>query len=291
MKTTMLIVEFLVGGILVLLALIFLIGSVFLGDILAIPRTLAQDQSLPAGILLLLSTTFVAIAYAVGVFLEPFAREMFEWMLNGIKKESLEEDKVGIMETPVLKEVGQMKAHGLMRFDVLMKSSKLYQDIASQLHRYRLMRISFLAEIIFILAIIGQLLQEHSSISMWALALITVIFVLVFPPMYDRFERYCRAVGNSDKTGEKSSKMKVIRLGFFALYALVVVFIVQLLQEDSSPLISLLAILILIAALNVVVIRDRFERYCRSVERSYKVLLAEKTKMGTGSVKKPKCQN
>lgn len=73
-------------------------------------------------------------------------------------------------------------------------------------------------------------------------------------------------------------KIKAIRLGFFALYVLVVVSM-QLLQEDSSPLVSALVILILIAALNVVIIRDRFERYCRAIERSLTALfLAEKGK-------------
>ncbi|MBU7012959.1 MAG: hypothetical protein HXS46_19935 [Theionarchaea archaeon] len=310
MKTTMLIVEFLVGGILVLLALIFLIGSVFLGDILAIPRTLAQilydpNQCQPqsTGILLLLSTIFVAIAYAVGILLAPVAREMFEWMIRSVKKGRLEEyfdrlekDEIDRTKIPFLKNLKVNKDQvpaGAMRFDVLMKSPELYQDIVSQLHRYRLMRLSFLAETILILAVVVQLLQENSSTSMWALALIAVISVFVFPPIYDRFERYCKAIGRPNKTEEKSNKteeksnkmkMKVIRLLLFALYALVVVSFLQLLQEDSSPLISLLAILILIAALNVVIIRDRFERYCRSIERSFAALiLAEKTKMSAKS--------
>lgn len=195
MKTTILIVEVLVGGMLILLALVFFVSSFFLGDILAIPRGLSQNQSHLVDALLLLSAVFVAIAYTIGVFLETFTRKAFGRMLNEVKMKSLEEyvrdlDKdpyVNLDNSPILKKFKdklpegsnedqvrghwfinllkqkkreQMQEYGIMRFYVLMKSPELYQNIASQLHRFRLMRISFFAEIILILAVARQLLRE-----------------------------------------------------------------------------------------------------------------------------------
>jgi hypothetical protein len=240
MKTTMLIVEFLVGGILVSLALVFFVSSVFLGDIQEVRYILVQDQS--EFVLLLLSTIFLAIAYAVGLFLETFARKIFEEMLDEIKRDSLakyvkyldEEYHVDFTKSPILKKFkdelqkkgkedevqghwlipflkqivwlivplkkkkkDRVREYGLMRFYVLMTSSQLYQDIASHLHRYRLMRISFIAEVILIIAIIVELYREITLPMLVAPGILIIVVYLNVLVIRDRFKRYCWAIEKS----------------------------------------------------------------------------------------------
>lgn len=238
MRTSMLIVEFLVGGILISLALLFFVSSVFYGDIREVRNILYQDQL----VLLLLSTIFVAVAYAVGLFLETFARGFFEGMLNEIKRKSLvgyiayldKEYDVDFSKSPILERAKEklsekegvgnepseggkenrveshwlmtllkrknedpVREYGLMRFYVLMKSPSLYQDIASHLHRFRLMRISFIAEIILIGAVIVELFREITLPMLVVLGIFILIVCLNVFVIRDRFERYCWAIEKS----------------------------------------------------------------------------------------------
>jgi len=218
MKTTMLIVEILVGGVLVSLALGALSASLFYDDIQKILSEIGIDlfQPLPASALLLLSTIFVAIAYTVGVLSEPIAREIFErLLLNRVKEEYVEKylkdlDKYNVDTTndPILrklrdnflkkKEKDQVRfPTGLMRFYILMKNPELYQNTASQLHRFRLMRMLFLAESICIVAIIIKLYRESSSSLLWVLGILIFIAFINVVVIHDRFKRYCRDVGRS----------------------------------------------------------------------------------------------
>lgn len=291
MKTTMLIVEFLVGGILVSIALGFLFVSLFPGEagtILDKATTvlcpdLSKDQLV--GVFLLLSTIFVAIAYTVGVFSEPIARGIFEWILNRIKrrkmenlKEYFEKDQKNLKKSPIVKEIEEKikekhkQSYGDMRFYVLMRSPELYQDIASQMHRYRLMRLLFLSQSILIIAVIVQLIREFLSLPMCILASPIVIIVLIFLVAYEPFIQYFESV-------KRFYKKPVIHLFSLAPYILSLGIILTLgiiayfLQQPFLHLIWLLTILAITAVLNIAAIHDRFERYCRSIERSYKVLV------------------
>jgi len=291
MKTTMLIVEFLVGGILVSMALVFLFVSLFPGEAGTILDKatailcpyLNKDQ--PEGLFLLLSTLFVAIAYTVGVLSEPIAREIFEWMLNRIKrrkmenlKEYFEKDQKKLKKSPIVEETEEKikekhkQTYGDMRFYVLMRSQELYQDIASQMHRYRLMRLLFLAQLILIVAVVVQLLRESSSSLMRGLAVAIVIIVLIFLRAYDRFIQYFESV----KGFYKKPVIHLLSLAPYILSLEIILglgIIAYLLEQPFSHLIWLLTILAITAVLNIAAIHDRFERYCRSIERSYKVLV------------------
>ena len=234
MRTTMLIVEFLVGGILISLALIFSIESLFPGEVDMISRF--AGDTLSTGELLLLSTVFVAVAYTVGIFSEVFARGTFEWMLRRVVRKrvraylkslkDLKEYDANLTEDPILKKLEHdyskrsKKTHiylpiGLMRFYVLMKNPELYEDISSQLHRYRLLRMLFLAVVLFIVGIAVQMIYESSPFLSCALMFLIVIAVLDVAVIYDRFNRYCRAIersytvlmlDNYQKKGEHSRK-------------------------------------------------------------------------------------
>ena len=102
-----------------------------------------------------------------------------------------------------------------MRFYVLMKNPELYEDISSQLHRYRLLRMLFLAVVLFIVGIAVQMIYESSPFLSCALMFLIVIAVLDVAVIYDRFNRYCRAIersytvlmlDNYQKKGEHSRK-------------------------------------------------------------------------------------
>lgn len=221
MRTTMLIVEFLVGGALLSLALIVCVVSFFPDEIQMIfheVQVFLSDLGIYEStftVFLLFSTVFVAVAYTVGVFSEFIAREAFEWLFIRVKKKSvkkylknLRDCNVNLTKDPILRgleEYSPKKSKkgcvkflsGLMRFHVLMKSPELYQDIASQLHRFRLMRILFLAEVFLMVAIIRQLLRGFSSSLMVALVLLTVIAIMNAVVIYDRFKRYNRSIERS----------------------------------------------------------------------------------------------
>jgi hypothetical protein len=121
--------------------------------------------------------------------------------------EDLEGYDVNITKSPILKKLKEDLSKngskdvflpiGLMRFYVFKKSPDLYQDIASQLHRFRLLRILFLANTLSIIAVIRQMLRGSSSL--WILILGILIFIahMDFIMIYDRFKRYCRSIERS----------------------------------------------------------------------------------------------
>lgn len=203
MKTSMLIVEYLVGGVLILLSVVFVVVS-FKPDIInGILSSLKGCGLELTDVFILLSTIFVAVAYTLGIFSEFFARETFEWLLDIVKKDKFEQylnetRKMGLdlANDPFF--VGEtLLPTGLMRFYVWRKSPDLYQVIASQLHRYRLLRILFLADILCIVAVIRQMVRGSSSLWIWILGVLIFIAHMDFIMIYDRFKRYCRAIERS----------------------------------------------------------------------------------------------
>ena len=220
MRTTMLLVEFLVAGILVLLALIFLGISIFPSKEQAILDLFHQEYCLSAGALL--ATIFVAVAYPVGVFSEYLTRDFFEDKLEEIRMNRmriyLEENHANLRKSPILEKYASIpptdistiitkeearKCTGPMRFHVLMENTELYREIESQLHRLRLMRTLFLVVVLFLAAAVSRLIVTwylHQDISLFLLVVI-VFFVLAafadFKAIKDRSHRYCRAVERS----------------------------------------------------------------------------------------------
>jgi len=237
-QTTVLIVEFLIAGALVSLALVVFAYSFFpdqtqdIFDVLVqyqLPSTEDQYQSAePPSIVyvpiaVLLTTIFIAIAYGVGILFEYIGLTLFEGWHDEIKRDhmkkylkELEDDKVDLSKSPILRkfegkspeEITKEQARsciGPMRFYVLMKSPELYQDIASQLHRLRLIRIMFFVEFILMVAVAWQVLRNLTSKEIPSLPLMfTLVFLLIvlitnFKAILSRFSRYCRAVERSYK--------------------------------------------------------------------------------------------
>ncbi len=206
-------VEFFVSGILVLLALAICVATLSPRDIETILNYLDQYQSLPVGVLL--STIFIAIAYAVGVLSEFIGRITFEPLLDVIKRKyfrgyikRLEESEVDLTRSPILEKIKGVRSGeitkeearsciGPMRFYVLMKSPELYRDIGSQMNRFRLLRVMFIVEMILIITVLLQLFREFSSPLSYALIVLGMIICVNIMAIKDRFHRYCRAIERS----------------------------------------------------------------------------------------------
>jgi hypothetical protein len=133
MRTTMLYVEFLVGGILVLLALIFLGVSIFPSTEKPIMNLLEQKGHLSASILL--SPIFVAAAYAIGVFSEYFTRSLFEDKLDEIKvmrtKIYLKENYYKLWKSPILKEYLRIPLNEIDKKNRHKRSTKMLRSHAT----------------------------------------------------------------------------------------------------------------------------------------------------------------
>lgn len=234
MKTTVLIVEFLVAGILVSLAVVFCAYSIFSDDITGIfndfhqvfhdstKETFNEYQNLPLSTSILVTTIFIAIAYGVGILSEYIGLSIFEGRLDTIKKnrmrkylKELKENGADLEKNPILKKFEGIPPEkitkkqaisciGSMRFNVLKESPELYQDIASQLHRLRLIRILFLVEVILLVGIVclvgrSLLNGDFSLLSMGALIFFGAVAYANFRAIMSRFDRYCRAVERSYK--------------------------------------------------------------------------------------------
>lgn len=85
MEKTKLIVEYLVAGILIMLSMMFLCLSfvdINLSCILKSSSDLTSPLINPA----IVSTIFIAVAYAIGIVAEYIGDKLFEWLLDKIKK-------------------------------------------------------------------------------------------------------------------------------------------------------------------------------------------------------------
>lgn len=213
MRTTSLIVEYLVAGVMVSLALVVFIYAVIPGEIPAISGLLSPFQSDYGKAAL--AVIFVAVAYSLGILSELIGRLSFEWLLNIVKHDylkkylrELDEDEVVREELPILKTLGNVspedvtkkqavKCIGPMRFFVMTKSPRLYQNIELQLHEFRLMRILFIVEAILIFAVLYNL-HLDPDMSLWGVLLILILMAhITFYAIYDRFKRYCRSIGRA----------------------------------------------------------------------------------------------
>jgi len=212
LNTTAIMVEALIAGILVLLALLLLAMSVFPSEVQTFFIKISNSQSLLAEAPLLVIV--IAIAYGFGVLFEFIGLIAFEWWFDKIKRnrliEYLNSNRSIIAGSPILKkyvnssskkvDVKEEEARsciGTMRFYVLMKNSALYSEIESQMNRLRLIRVLFLVELILLFAIGGQLLQKF-SLSMFSLwMLVVVIAIANIEAIRKRFHRYCRAIERS----------------------------------------------------------------------------------------------
>lgn len=197
MKTTEVIVEYVVVGVMFLVVL----GTVPLGwwpD-----ETRANLMSLRADFPWLttsgfLLTVVLALAYSIGIVVEAVCLNLTEWMHEGVKKsrtkDFLDEYCDWIRLGPITPRDMKRKGHtGLLRFYVLRDSKELYEEIEVQHLRMRITRTALCCEVLaMVLFWIGA--SFRSTFSAPTIAVVSLVGVIVIiatiRTVKYRFERF-----------------------------------------------------------------------------------------------------
>lgn len=211
METTKLTVEYLIIGILVSIAAIFLLFNIAPIQMQTMWNTLLQYPSMTStGIIVMISPIF----YGVGIVAEYLGMLAFDGYLDKIKEERFSNyvsrnrnwlGKSRLLSTFAKKEKAIPKGsgkqmYGEMRFFVLMNNSFLFGEIKAQIDRYRIIRVLIIAEILFIIgflvhfAVIGI-----DPLSASLIITIIILLLITIRAMFDRYNRYCRAIEHSFK--------------------------------------------------------------------------------------------
>jgi len=210
MKTTAMMIEFLIAGVMMLFSLIVLALSFFPDSVMNLAYWIRFQHkwmnNLPFIILV-----FVSISYSFGIFIESFALHLFEPTMKRIQRnrfdhfiQAVEKINKKYLKKPV--DLVDIQANpdrsftGMVRYYVLQKNPLLYSEIEMQHHRLRLSRVFCLFSAIILLGIGYQYALQPTSIS------ISSVFVLLILIVYRsiktvryRFERYCIAIERTYK--------------------------------------------------------------------------------------------
>ncbi len=214
MKTTAIMIEILVAGVLILLALFLLAGSLFPSDM----QSFLNDINKPAHWLaktpfLILIFIFISVVYGLGLLFEFIGLISVEWLLDIIKRRRIDnyytKENELVSNKPILNKFqksdsNKIKAsyHGEMRYYVRMKSSELYSIIEKELNWLRLTRVLFIVELILLAGIVVKIAQNKVitiSLLLFLFAILVVIFIATGVVIFHRFGRYCRAIERSFK--------------------------------------------------------------------------------------------
>jgi hypothetical protein len=205
MKTTAVMIEILVAGVLVFLALFLLAGSLFPSDMQSFLCKINNPQHWFAKTPFLIFI-FIPIAYGLGLLFEFIGLILVEWWLKMIKRKRIGEyytkEKEFVGKHPIFEKYScgapkkiKESYHGEMRFYVLMKSSELYSIIETELNWLRLTRVLLIVEVILLFAIFFKN-NPHTRFLLYYLIVIIIATVTV---IRHRFRRYCRAIERSFK--------------------------------------------------------------------------------------------
>lgn len=216
MGTTNLVVEYLVSGILVLLATVLLIFSVFPIDFLAVSQGFDRVKEMLAANEVIVALTFTAIVYAVGVISENGGRVVFEGWFDRIKERKLRKCIEGnadlFCDDPLLRPLyGTLPSKkkekrelfsstvGGMRYYIMANEPTLYAEVETQLNRVRLIRVTVFVELLILWPSI-RLSQIYPGVSWFVLTCWSVIFLSNLIAIRSRFLRYCRSIERAYKT-------------------------------------------------------------------------------------------
>jgi hypothetical protein len=207
MEATKLIVEYLVAGILMVVAtLLAAVSWWFPSGINGLTPSVKPPTSTNDFIL---TAVFIALSYAVGLVSEYGGEKTFEWLSDRIRRRHMVEyvktHQAILKNSPILspfvkgkRDVNDLaECMGQMRFFVMNHSAPLYANIDAQISRFRLLRVLFLVEVIILIAVVGQL--SHGFTLVWFAAFILTISIaaLNFMAIRSRFGRYYRAIERS----------------------------------------------------------------------------------------------
>jgi hypothetical protein len=206
MQTTALIIEYLVGGTLILLGLFYLVCGLCPGHTQSWLQTCQalKEQTI------LVTFVLAAVAYAVGVISEPIGRMLFEWfphrwiacwrLSKYLKEYRLQRDRSplfkGRKDEDLVRKANEVI--GQMRFHVLKENPQLYHEIESQINRLRLLRVLVVAELLALVATGWHLWQNPSSgILRCVLGALLSVTLANLVAVCNRLARYARAVERS----------------------------------------------------------------------------------------------
>lgn len=212
LDTTKLIVEYLIVGILVSIAIIFLGVSILApADLELFPALFSPDPLSSNTVISAL--IFLPIAYGVGVIAEYVAMRLFETKADAIKLQRLNyylnKHESILKKSPLLKSyikrsdkearITEMKIanmlFGEMRFYAMTKSPFLQGEIEAHLNRLRILRALPISELLFLTGYIVQVLRSGiSNVSIFALVFLGVVLPINISAITNRQERYCRAI-------------------------------------------------------------------------------------------------
>ena len=211
MEKTRLIVEYLVAGTLIMISMTFFCLSYLEINLSCLIKYSSELKS-PFINPVIVSTIFIAAAYAIGIVAEFFGERCFEWLLVKIKKDRVTkfiEMNSKIIENDPLFEHFTNKPEvdwdveilkeciGKMRFSIMCNSPALYADISAQINRFRLIRVLFVVEIIFLIAVLKRLIIYFSVDYILITLIILASAWINYKAIKSRFGRYCRAVERS----------------------------------------------------------------------------------------------
>lgn len=204
MKTTTLILEYLVTGIITLIALFYILYVVCPKHEVLLLESIIKEFAGMGNLFLII---LLSISYCLGIAIETSALSVFENILHKRSVERLpqyyKENEEILKLSPffeginflAISEKQARKIYGQLRFVVLSKDANLYKEIESQISRMRLIRVLFILEFIFFIGAVILIIQGDNS--MMLAVFTTVLFLLLystFEAVIIRFDRYFRAI-------------------------------------------------------------------------------------------------
>lgn len=211
METTKLTVEYLIVGILISLALIFLVFNIVPGEMNSLFEIIANYPSAVGTSLVII---FLPVSYGVGLISEYLGLVMYENQMRKVKEKRfpkyIQDNLDWIKNAPLLQkysvknqsipEGAGEKYYGEMRFFVLMNNAPLYAEVEAHINQARIIRVLTIAEIIFIAGFIIQFATKGITLTgITCLVIVMIFFILNIRAIISRFERYCRAIERSFK--------------------------------------------------------------------------------------------
>jgi hypothetical protein len=223
METTKILVEYLAAGVIICLAFIILFACGFPVETQSLLAWLAQQDTSSGIFSIFAAVGSTVIVYAIGVISEYFGFITFDPLYTRrqkdrykifyrTQKERLAKSPLGFyFNSPG--EENARKIYGEMRFFVMAHNALLSNEIDTQINRYRLIRVTFWADVVILLALFIQMIQKPTIILMAGMVLIIFIAVLNFFAIRSRFDRYFKAIERAylvlclEKSGENNMKI------------------------------------------------------------------------------------
>jgi hypothetical protein len=279
MKTTSLLVEYLVAGALGFLGLLILVYGLE-GKEIFHSIALINIYKINNNWINIISGLMIAFCYGMGIIFESACRNGLEWMHKGIKKARYSnfskdhESKINGLPENLKNELikkGYKVYTSLLRYYILRENKLLYEEVEAQHMRMRLTRVMlFLSAMLFIslsMRMYDELRETLMIISRMGIPLAVLILLSNFILIIQIFK-----LGHSKGCGNIKKICNIIFVSELLLYSIVscCLYITHL---AGIPLIALIwtgSVIVLL--INFYAVIYRFDRYCYTIERAFSIL-------------------